>query len=259
MSLQDFRAGYGLRTAHGIEEDQGRHDDHVRGEGALQDGLPEALPHAHPRPNPNNGADDQRREAGEPIETGRDVAGGAHDADEERDDQAGGDGGLGVQPEAEDQEGYRQRRPADAYKAGQSTRADPPEEREGGVGGALYALAVPLSRPRRGIGEREEKGGEHHLGQRLREVVAGRDPDQGRRRDRRGEERRRPPVDRSHAPHAPQRARESAEDDNDQARGDGLLDVPSRPVHEGRDEDRAPADAEQAGEDAAEQAGEAKD
>src|SRR5918997_2825814 len=247
MSLQDFRAGYGLRTAHGIEEDQGRHDDHVRGEGALQDGLPEALPHAHPRPNPNNGADDQRREAGELVETGRDVASGAHYADEERDDQAGGDGGLGVQPEAEDQQGDRQRRAADAYEAGQGSRADPPEEREGGVGGAPDVLAVPLARSRRGIGEREEKGGEHNLGQRLREVVAGRDPYQGSRRDRRGEERRRPPVDRGLAPHAPQRAGERAEDDDDEARGDGLLDVPSRPVHEGGDEDRAPADAEQAG------------
>src|SRR5918999_889358 len=115
MSLQDFRAGYGLRTAHGIEEDQGRHDDHVRGEGSLHDALPEALPHAHPWPGPDYGAHDQRREAGEPVETGRDVAGGAHDADEERHDQAGGDGGLGVQPEAEDQQGYRQNRVSEKY------------------------------------------------------------------------------------------------------------------------------------------------
>lgn len=48
------------------------------------------------------------------------------------------------------------------------------------------------------------------------------------------------------APHAPQRARKRAEDDYDQAGGDGLVDIPSRTEDQGRDEDGAPADAEEA-------------
>ena len=118
----------------------------------MQDGLPEAFPYTHPGPGPDHGAHDQRWEAGEPVEAGRDVAGGAHDADEERDDQAGGDGRLGVEPEAEDQQRYRQRRATDAYQARQGPRADPPEEGNGALGsrGAPDAFPIAFARARRG-------------------------------------------------------------------------------------------------------------
>src|SRR5918998_563623 len=250
-----------LRAVHGVENDQDRYENHVRGESALKEGLPETFPDAHPGPRPEHGPHDQRRKTRESVEAGHEVAGGAQGTDEERDDQAGRDGCFGVQPEAKDQQRARQHRAADAYEARQSPRADPPEEREGEMGArrASNAFAVPPARPRRRVGEREKEAREHHLRERLREEGAHRYPDQGRRRDRQGEERRRPPVHGGLAPHAPQRSREGAEDDDDQASGDGLPDIPSRRVDQRRDEDGAPADAKEARENAAEQAREAQD
>src|SRR5918997_1996260 len=121
-----------LEDVRGVDQELGRYDHHERREPYLERLYRDAVAYAHAGPGPEDGADDERWERRELLETGGDVADGGHHARAQNDDQARSDGALGTHVEAEDHQGDHHDAPADADETGEGADSDPAEEDDGG-------------------------------------------------------------------------------------------------------------------------------
>ena len=79
---------------------------------------------SYAQPGPEHGPDDEWRHDRELVEAGRDVAGGAHDAREQNDHKARGDGGLQAQSEAKYEQGNYHYPASSACETGEHAAED---------------------------------------------------------------------------------------------------------------------------------------
>src|SRR5918998_1197523 len=249
LAFAPSRYGRKLEDAQGLRQEPQRHDHHEDAESHPQLPLRQPVPQAHAERRADHGAHDERRQAQELVgvaEAGGDVPGGADQASKHHDREARRDGLLRAEPHPEHHQGDHHHPAPDADEPRE--RPDKhPGHKDQGERDLLAALEVAPAFGR-GVGERDQEHGKGDLDDRLGRDPAYGDPDQGRRRDGEREDAGSPPVHGVIALGVPDGPRERAEDDDDQARGHGLLYLPSPGVNEPRDEDDAAPDPHEPGE-----------
>src|SRR5215212_11518853 len=227
----------GLEDAQGLAEEAEGEDHHKHAEADPYHVLGQPVPYADAYRGADYGSDDEGWQAQELLrvpEAGSDVPCGPHDAGEHDDGEARGDGLFRGKAHAQHHKRHHHHPAADTHEPRYRPDKNSHEEDQGESDVFVAVVAAPAAGGR--VGEGQKQRGEGHLHHDLGGDPAYENPDQGRRRDRQRQQAGHPPVHRIVAPGIANSARERTENNDNQARRNGLLDTPptskQKPRHE---------------------------